>query len=182
MTLRAALLVVFVGLLAGCVSTGNVDPLSTSKGRDEARTAYVQLGIGYLQQGQTEQAKVPLKKALEMDSSDPDANGALALVFQAEGETQLAEEHFHKALSSRPNDARTLNNYGSFLFELKRYKDAYERFEQAANDSPLYRTLAGFRKPRPDRPGPWPAGSGPAAFRQIPAPEPPTATCLAGNG
>ncbi|WP_248797100.1 type IV pilus biogenesis/stability protein PilW [Pseudomonas sp. MWU13-2105] len=135
MTLRAALLVVFVGLLAGCVSTGNVDPLSTSKGRDEARAAYVQLGIGYLQQGQTEQAKVPLKKALEMNSSDPDANAALALVFQAEGETQLAEEHFHKALSSRPNDARTLNNYGSFLFELKRYKDAYERFEQAAADS-----------------------------------------------
>ncbi|WP_191486005.1 type IV pilus biogenesis/stability protein PilW [Pseudomonas sp. FEN] len=135
MTLRAALLVVFTGLLAGCVSSGNVDPLSTSKGREEARTAYVQLGIGYLQQGQTEQAKVPLKKALEMNSSDPDANAALALVFQAEGEAQLAEEHFQKALSSRPGDARILNNYGSFLFELKRYKDAYQRFEQAAADS-----------------------------------------------
>ena len=35
--------------------------MKTSKGRDEARAAYVQLGLGYLQQGMTERAKVPLK-------------------------------------------------------------------------------------------------------------------------
>jgi type IV pilus assembly protein PilF len=135
MTLRAALLLCFVSLLVGCVSTGNVDPMSTSKGRDAARAAYVQLGVGYLQQGQTELAKVPLKKALDMDSSDPDANAALAVVFQAELEPELADKQYLKALSARPNDARILNNYGSFLFEQKRYKEASERFLQAANDT-----------------------------------------------
>ncbi|MCP1420933.1 type IV pilus assembly protein PilF [Pseudomonas laurylsulfativorans] len=109
--------------------------MKTSKGRDEARGAYVQLGIGYLQQGMTERAKVPLRKALELDGSDPDANAALALVFQAEMEPELADEHFRKALSSRPGDARILNNYGSFLFGQERYKQAYERFEQAAADT-----------------------------------------------
>ncbi len=135
MTLRAALLLCVVGSLAGCVSTGNVDPMSTSKGRDAARLAYVQLGVGYLQQGQTELAKVPLKKALDMDSSDADANAALALVFQAEMEPELADKQFQKALSSRPGDARILNNYGSFLYDQKRYKEAYERFQQAAADT-----------------------------------------------
>lgn len=135
MSVRAALLLCFLTLLAGCVTTGNVDPLSTSKGREAARQAYVQLGLGYLQQGQTERAKVPLKKALELDSSDADANAALALVFQVEMEPELADQHFHKALSSRPGDARILNNYGSFLYEQKRYKEAYERFEQAAADN-----------------------------------------------
>ncbi|MDD2051749.1 type IV pilus biogenesis/stability protein PilW [Pseudomonas putida] len=135
MPLRAALCLVFVSLLAGCVSSGNVNPMKTGKGRDEARQAYVQLGIGYLQQGMAERAKEPLRKALELDSSDADANAALALVFQAELENELADQHFRKALSSRPGDARILNNYGSFLFEQKRYKEAYERFEQAAADS-----------------------------------------------
>ncbi|MDD1967188.1 type IV pilus biogenesis/stability protein PilW [Pseudomonas sp. NPDC090203] len=135
MSLRAALLLCLVTLMAGCVSTGNVDPLSTSKGRDEARQAYVQLGLGYLQQGQTERAKAPLKKALELNSSDADANAALALVFQTELEPQLADEYYAKALSSRPGDARILNNYGGFLYEQKRYKEAYARFEQAADDN-----------------------------------------------
>ncbi|UDI91923.1 MULTISPECIES: type IV pilus biogenesis/stability protein PilW [unclassified Pseudomonas] len=135
MSLRFALLLLLTSLCAGCVLSGDYNPMKTSKGRDEARAAYVQLGLGYLQQGMTERAKVPLKKALELDGSDPDANAALGLVFQAEMEPKLADEHFRKALSSRPADARILNNYGSFLYEEQRYKEAYERFEQAAADT-----------------------------------------------
>ncbi|MGE6791468.1 type IV pilus assembly protein PilF [Pseudomonas guineae] len=135
MTLRPALLLLVASLLAGCVTTGTVDPMKTGKGRDEARDAYVQLGIGYLQQGQTERAKVPLKKALELDSSNADAHAALALVFQIEMEPKLADEHFRKALSQRGDDARLLNNYGSFLFEQQRYQEAFERYLEAARDN-----------------------------------------------
>ncbi|WP_342246060.1 type IV pilus biogenesis/stability protein PilW [Pseudomonas sp. OTU5201] len=134
MTLRAALLLVSSALLAACVSTGQVDPMKTDKGRDAARDAYIDLGIGYLKQGATERAKVPLKKALEMDPSNADANAALALVFQTEMEPELADQHYRKALSSR-SDSRILNNYGTFLFEQGRYKDAYERFLQATEDN-----------------------------------------------
>ncbi|AOE83742.1 type IV pilus biogenesis/stability protein PilW [Pseudomonas sp. TCU-HL1] len=134
MTLRAALLLVSSALLAACVSTGQVDPMKTDKGRDAARDAYIELGIGYLKQGATERAKVPLKKALQLDSSNAYANAALALVFQTEMEPELADQHYRKALSSN-NDSRILNNYGSFLFEQGRYKDAYERFQQAADDN-----------------------------------------------
>ncbi|WP_407315232.1 type IV pilus biogenesis/stability protein PilW [Pseudomonas sp. nanlin1] len=134
MPLRAALLVLVVGLLSGCVSTGKVNPMDTGKGREEARKAYVQLGLGYLKEGNTERAKVPLRGALELDASDPDANAALALVFQAEGEPEAAEKAFRKALSSR-DDARIRNNYGGFLFEQKRYQEAYEMFEKAAADN-----------------------------------------------
>lgn len=110
-------------------------PADDSSGREEARKAYVQLGLGYFQQGQTERAKVPLKKALELDSSDAQANAALALVFQTEMEPELAEQYFRKALAASNNETRIVNNYGSFLFEQKRYKEAYERFEQAAADN-----------------------------------------------
>ena len=135
MPLRLALLLLFTGLVAGCVSSGHDSPLRTDKGRDEARVAYVQLGLGYLRQGMSEQAKVPLKKALELDRDDPDANAPLALVFQGPAEPELGDRYFPKALGSRPADPRLLNNYGSFLFEQKRYDLASRYFQQATTDT-----------------------------------------------
>lgn len=134
MMMRVALLFLFAGFMAGCVSSGSVDPMRTSEGRNEARDAYIQLGIGYLQQGEAARAKAPLSKALELDPGSADANAALALVFQTEMENNLADEHYRKALSGR-NDARILNNYGSFLFEQKRYEEALERFSKASEDN-----------------------------------------------
>ena len=141
MTLRATLLLLLFTVLTGCVTTGDVNPMSTDKGRDAARDAYIQLGIGYLQQGNTGRAKSPLKKALELDSSNADAHAALALVFQPEMESELADEHFRKALSARGDDTRILNNYGGFLYEQKRYPEAKARFEQASKDN-LYQERA----------------------------------------
>lgn len=133
MTLRVALLLLLAGL-AGCVSTGTVDPLKTEEGRQQARDAYIQLGIGYVQQGTASRAKTPLRKALELDPRSADAHAALALVFQTEMENELADKHYREALASR-RDARILNNYGSFLFEQKRYAEALERFTQASEDN-----------------------------------------------
>lgn len=131
------LLLLIATLLAGCVSTGDVDPMRTAKGRDEARDAYIRLGIGYMEQGQNERAKRPLRSALELDPNNADAHAALALVFQVEMENKLADEHFRKSLSQRPKDARLLNNYGTFLYEQKRYDEAFARYQQASED-PLY--------------------------------------------
>lgn len=131
---RFALCLLFTLSLTGCVSTGDIDRMTTAEGRNEARDAYIQLGIGYLQQGTPERAKAPLKKALELDPSSADAHAALALVFQTEMENQLADKHYRQALSAR-SDARILNNYGSFLYEQGRYQEALERFGQAAADT-----------------------------------------------
>ncbi|WP_312940451.1 type IV pilus biogenesis/stability protein PilW [Stutzerimonas balearica] len=134
MALRLALIILFAGWMAGCVSTGSVDPLKTEEGRSQARDAYIQLGLGYLRQGATARAKTPLRKALEIDPHSADAHAALALVFQTEMENALADKHYREALSAR-RDARILNNYGSFLFEQGRYQDAMERFSQASEDN-----------------------------------------------
>ena len=133
MTLRAALSILTLSLLAGCVSGGAGDPLASRQGREEAGRAYVQLGLGYLQQGLTGQAKTPLVKALALDGAD--AHAALALVFQAEGEPALAETHFRKALAARPGDTRIRNNYGSFLYAQGQFREAQQMFRQAAADT-----------------------------------------------
>ena len=135
MTLRAALSILALSLLAGCVSGGASDPLANRQERTEAGRAFTQLGLGYLQQGLTEQAKAPLGKALALDAGDADAHTALALVFQAEGEPALAEAHFKKALASRPGDARIRNNYGSFLYAQQRFAEAEQMFRLASADT-----------------------------------------------
>ena len=135
MTLRAALSILSLSLLAGCVSGGAGDPLASRQGREEAGRAYVQLGLGYLQQGLTGQAKAPLVRALALNGNDADAHAALALVFQAEGEPALAEAHFDKALAARPGDTRIRNNYGSFLYAQGQFAKAEQMFRQAAVDT-----------------------------------------------
>ncbi|PWB34879.1 type IV pilus biogenesis/stability protein PilW [Pseudomonas sp. SDI] len=135
MSLRVALSLLILTLLAGCVSSGSSDPLVSDKGRDAAREAYVQLGLGYLQQGLTERAKVPLKQALQLDADDAAANAALALVFQREDEPALAEAHYRKALAANPDDPRLRNNYGSFLYAQGRYSHALKMFRQASTDT-----------------------------------------------
>lgn len=132
---RIASSLLLLGALAGCESTGHVDPMRTVEGRNQARDAYVSLGIGYLERGMTERAKHPLQQALEIDPSSADAHAALALTFQREMEYDLADEHYRKALSSKGSDARLLNNYGSFLFERERFDDALKSFRKASEDT-----------------------------------------------
>lgn len=129
--------IVVIGLLAvllsGCVTTSDQPRRKTNP--DEARDAYIQLGLGYLQKGETERAKAPLSEALKIDSRSESAHVALALVFQQEGENKSAEKHFRAALASAPNNARILNNYGAFLMEQQRHGEALEYFRKASEDT-----------------------------------------------
>lgn len=120
-------------VLSGCVTTSDQPNRKTDP--NEARDAYVQLGLGYLQNGETERAKAPLSEALKIDPRSESANVALALVFQQEGEVASADKHFRAALASAPDSARILNNYGAFLMEQKRYNEALGYFQKAAEDT-----------------------------------------------
>lgn len=58
----------------------------------------------------------------------------MALVFQNELEPELAGQHYRKALAQGKN-TRIQNNYGGFLYQQGQYKEAYEQFSQAAQDT-----------------------------------------------
>lgn len=124
---------IMVLMLGGCVTTS--DQPTRKADPDKARDAYVQLGIGYLQKGETERAKSPLREALKIDPRSDAANIALAMVFQQEGETESADKHFRAALTSSPDNPRILNNYGAFLMEQGRHQEALEYFKKASKDT-----------------------------------------------
>ena len=56
------------------------------------------MGLGYLNKGRPDWARDRLKKALDINPNDPEANDAMGLVWQAEGELDLSEEFFKKAI------------------------------------------------------------------------------------
>lgn len=121
-----------MGLLAslvGCMQTGPVQHKP-----EQARQAQLDLAKGYLQEGMTAQAKGPLQSILKEQPTDIEANEVMALVFQREMEPELAEKYYRKALSGK-REARTLNNYGTFLYEQGAYEKAMDIYSEAAQDT-----------------------------------------------
>lgn len=127
--------VVMVMLVSGCITEIKgphlkADPVKSLQ-------SYIDLGIGYIRNGQYQRAKDNLNKALALDSRSAQAHDAFGLLFQFEGELELAERHFKRAVSIQPDLSRARNNYGAFLFEQKRYDEAIKQLKEAAKD-PFY--------------------------------------------
>jgi type IV pilus assembly protein PilF len=130
---RILLAVGLVLVLSACVT--EVTGTYAQKVDDEVvMQNLIDLGIGYLRQGNYARAKYNLSKALEIDSGSPLAHTTFGVVFQLEGENSLAEDHFKQALKSDPTFSQARNNYGAFLFDRGRYAEAIEQLEFAAQD------------------------------------------------
>lgn len=125
--------VVAVALLIGCASevkSGKPRQVDKSKSLE----LHIKLAQGYIDKGNRESARHHLRKASEIDKNSADATEAMARLYQLEGEPALAEETFKKALKRKKNFTLANNNYGVFLFGLKRYEEALAQFELAASD------------------------------------------------
>ncbi|XOV90220.1 MAG: type IV pilus biogenesis/stability protein PilW [Pseudomonadota bacterium] len=119
-------------LLQGCV-TESTGPARAADPQKQIATL-VELGTGYLRNGEYGRAKEHLLTALELDPRSPTAHNTLALVFQLEQEYDVAEEHFKIAIRNKPDFTRARNNYAAFLFDRGRFSDAIEQLQLAAED------------------------------------------------
>ena len=95
---------------------------------------YVDLGISHLRDGNRARARSSLSRALELDPNSPAANGALALLHQQEGELDLSEKHFRKALRSDPDFTQARNNYARFLYMQGRFRDSRRQYRRVTED------------------------------------------------
>jgi len=155
-----------IGLIAcaalwGCHGTPTVNPnvgtssntnansgSSASKGSPGSPTAAqraaaahvnLQLGLGYLQEGNLLIAKEKLERARSEDPELPGIHGAMALLDQRLGKDKEADKEFRAALQQDPHDPSMLNNYAVFLCSHGRADEGVRTFEQAATN-PLYPT------------------------------------------
>lgn len=97
----------------------------------EAAMARLKLALEYLQSGKTEQAKLNLDRALQIDDELDGVHASFAYFYQQVGEYEKADKSYRDALSQFPNNANTRNNYGAFLCGQKDFDGANAQFLKA---------------------------------------------------
>lgn len=105
----------------------------------QASAVNVQLGIGYLEQNNLDQANEKLSKALRQDPNSASAHNAFAILQDRLLQTEKAEYHYKKATTLDPKNSRAANNYGAFLCRNGRELESEKYFLQALKN-PLYST------------------------------------------
>ena len=121
-------------LLISCVTT-ETSLYSVETSDKQAVKTYVDLALTYMAEGQTENAKRPLRLATEIDDNSPLVFAATAYMMQLQGDLHRAEENYLRALKLAPDFQSARNNYGAFLYQQKRFQDAHDQFKQVAEDA-----------------------------------------------
>ena len=109
--------------------------------KESAAKNRVALGLRYLRNGDTEQAKSNLEQARAFSPEMGEVHYALAYYYQTVGEVELAEVSYKDALRYEPHDGATMNNYAIFLCQQKRYDEADAYFIKATQE-PSYIRVA----------------------------------------
>ena len=119
------------GMLACTTVNEDVDTMRASE-------LNAQLGIRYLVQGKDELALSKLQKALYYNDENVNALHYMAELYRRVKRPEKAEQYYKKALKlGGGNDTALLNNYGVFLCDHSRYREADEYFQKVLND-PVY--------------------------------------------
>ena len=132
-TLRLASLYAAFVVSTACVSSGGT--VSERASDSEAAIANMNLGAGYLRQGNIDLAIERLQRALAQDPRLVLAHSTIALAYDQAGSFDEAEEHFRRATQLDPNDGSAANAYAAFLCNRQnRWADAEPYFRRAAAD------------------------------------------------
>jgi type IV pilus assembly protein PilF len=132
-TFRTIFFAVVLAVSTACVSSGG--SISEPASENEAAVANMNLGAGYLRQGNTELAIERLQRALAQDPRLVQAHTTIAIAYNQIGNFEEAENHFRRATQLNPNDGAAANAYAAYLCERgNRWADARPFFRRAAED------------------------------------------------
>jgi type IV pilus assembly protein PilF len=98
-----------------------------------------ELAGGYYERGQMEVALEELNLAVKIDPTYAQAYNIYGLVYAVLGDDRKAEQSFAQALQLAPNDSDIHHNWGWYLCQHGREREALAEFEIAVRN-PLYRT------------------------------------------
>ena len=126
-TPTVALLLVVAIALQGCATSAK-----ERESRKKAAQYNAQLGLNYMnRQGDLEQTRIKLERALKQDSSNPLAHAGYAQLQDRVGNPDRAEEHYRKAIELEPLNAANNNAFGVFLCGQERVDEALSQFDEA---------------------------------------------------
>jgi type IV pilus assembly protein PilF len=106
----------------------------------KAAMVNVELGLGYLSQGQIARAKGKLTHAIKLAPNSPETHSAMAYFKERVGDVKDAEKEHKKAIKLGMGGGAVNNNYGAFLCRQGRIKEADVAFQKALADKYYPRT------------------------------------------
>ena len=134
-------LMLAMAILLGCAvrgpgaapDTARTDIVTASDESDASKRARVrmELAAGYFGRGQMTAALDQVKLAILAEPTLGEAFNLRGLIYANLGEERLAEDSFRRALQLNVHDADTMQNFGYYLCQKKRYPEANVLFEQA---------------------------------------------------
>lgn len=130
--LAAVLLVSSV--LTSCVTT-TTGGFMVDASEDRAAIDYIQLSLAYFDNNDMPGARRHVNNALDIDDRISDAYMVLAMIFQREGDLDLADSNFQRAISLDEDNSSARNNYAAMLFSQGRFRESYEQLERVADDT-----------------------------------------------
>ena len=135
--------VVPAGPPAGKAGEDSRDRVTASDQSEASKRAdnRLELASAYYTRGQMTTALDQVKLAIASDPNRGDAYNLRGLIYANLGDDRLAEESFRRALQINTRDADTMQNFGWYLCQRKRYPEANAMFQQALA-VPQYRDTA----------------------------------------
>ena len=137
----AAIALMLIAVVAGCATKTTVtesvgdgkDIVTASDESDASKRGRLrmELASAYFGRGQMTTALDQVKLALQAEPNLGEAYNLRGLIYANLGDEKLAEESFKRALQLNPRDADTMQNFGYYLCQKKRYPEAAAMFDQA---------------------------------------------------
>lgn len=121
-------------MLTACVTT-TTGGFIVDASEDQAAADYVQLALAYFDNNDMSGARRHANNALDVDDEVSDAYQVLALIAEREGDRDLADSNFRRAISLDRDNSRARNNYAAMLFSQERYRESYAQLEMVASDT-----------------------------------------------
>lgn len=127
-------LLLLSGSLSSCVTT-TTGGFMVDASEDRAAADYIQLALAYFDNNDMSGARRHATNALDIDDRISDGYMVLAMIFQREGDLDLADSNFQRAISLDRENSSARNNYAAMLFAQERYRESYEQLERVARDT-----------------------------------------------
>jgi len=141
--MRFFLTLLLIGInLCGCSSVSDSENLT--KKNNKIALINIQLGTGYLAQGNPERAKQKLLYALEKAPQLPEAWYSMGYYMEATGNSIAAKDYYLKAILLNPKRGDVQNNYGTYLCRTGHYNESIEHFVVALQDPQYIQSASAY--------------------------------------
>jgi type IV pilus assembly protein PilF len=104
----------------------------------------VQLGVGYLQQGDVQRAKQKLLLAQAQAPDSAQVQDAMGYFHENTGDNQAAATSYLQAINLDPKSGAAQNNYGAFLCRTGHYQESVQHFLLAVQDPNYLNTAEAY--------------------------------------